>query len=85
MAKISVLALLAAVCILTSCVTKDAESENKCAQGANAECPQGTPARAESDYRKETSALDSARCRSIAGDSADEYRRCLARYDKDRR
>jgi len=83
--RIAVFAILGAVTLLGGCVTKDAERDNKCAQGANAECPQGTPARTESDYRKETSSLDAARCRAIAGDSADEYRKCLARYEKDRR
>ena len=83
--KIAVFAILGAVFILAGCATKEAESQNKCAQGANAECPQGTPARAESDYRKETSALDAARCRSIAGDSGEEYRKCLVRYERDRR
>ena len=83
--KIAVFAILGALCLSGGCATKPSESENKCAQGANAECPQGTPARTESDYRKETSSLDAARCRAIAGDLGDEYRKCLARYEKDRR
>jgi hypothetical protein len=83
--KIAVFAIAGALFLLAGCATKTTENENKCAQGASADCPQGTPARTESDYRKETSSLDAARCRSIAGDSGDEYRKCLARYEKDRR
>lgn len=83
--KIAVFAFLGAVLIVPGCATKEIETANKCAQGANAECPQGTPARTESDYRKETSTLDAVRCRTIAGDSGEDYRRCLARYEKDRR
>lgn len=83
--RIAVFALLGAVSILAGCATKDLENETRCSQGTHADCPQGTVARTESDYRRDVSAIDDVRCRAIAGDSADEYRKCLARYEKDRR
>ena len=83
--KIAVFAILGVILIVGGCATKDVESEKKCSQGASADCPQGTPARTESDYRKETSSIDAARCRAMSGDSLDEYRKCLARYERDRR
>jgi hypothetical protein len=78
-------ALMAAACIVAGCSTNSMESERRCAQGADADCPPGTPARVESDYRKDVSSIDRARCRAIAGDSADAYRTCLSRYESDRR
>src|SRR3974390_2366582 len=82
----SVLALVGVVSLLGGCATKSLETEKRCSQAApNGECPVGTTARTESDYRKDVDAIDDLRCRALANDSIDAYRRCLARYEKDRR
>jgi hypothetical protein len=80
------LALAGLVLLLAGCATNSVESEKRCAQGGpDGGCPVGTPARTENDYRKDVDALDDVRCRALAGASVDAYRRCLARYEKDRR
>lgn len=83
--KALVFAILGIASILAGCATNSSEQELRCSRAvADPDCPAGTPARTESEYSKDVGSIDDARCRAMAGNSIDKYRKCLADYQKDR-
>jgi hypothetical protein len=78
--KAAVFAFIALV--LVGCVT---DSSDKCSRAsADPECPVGTPARTESDYKKDISGIDDASCRAVSGNSLDKYQKCMSDRKWDR-
>ncbi len=72
--------------LLLGCATNSSEREARCSRAvADPECPVDTPARIISDYDKDVSSIDDARCRALAGNSVEKYRKCLSDYRNDRR
>jgi hypothetical protein len=79
MARLAALALLG-IAGLTSGCTSTSELDTKCSQGtAHPECPPGTPARIESDYRSDVSEIDRQRCQSFGRTGSEAYSACLSR------
>ncbi len=72
--------------LLLGCATNSSERDARCSRAvADPECPVDTPARIISDYDKDVSSIDDARCRALAGNSMEKYQRCLSDYRNDRR
>ena len=75
-------ALMLIAPLLSDCASKQ---EDQCySRTARPECPPGTPARIESDYRRDLANIDDERCRAAGEVGSAAYLKCRSDLHRER-